>query len=866
MSCRNSRLSSALVTFARDMTGLQDVQILALNHALMREGAHTPLDPTAWGTLIDRVEAEFRTGTLRIRPGSSDPSSRLQAARTESPDAGRAYAAERLLRRAELAQTANTTHLEAMARRAGMTMDQINREFTTHFATATADARVHASPAFIAAWNRNPSHANLFVDRRSMFVYEQLEAQHPAMVPETRQAVTREAVNHSAVFAEMGYDPETCRLECVMHSNLDRVYAYRMTPTEYEEFVSTRSLGSYFARHIRGNDNYAYATQEEADAAATVTRCLTCGQFAAPGHSCPVPGSPTSIASDVAAATILASLTAQRTAAALPTPVAVAAPVAVPAPVAAALDTRGTVRDGLVAGALPVVTFSRTTRYATPNVSLRSAGLGRLRTEARANGDVLTEVQATVRPGYNVVSGLVQIHSNAPRRGYVVTPDMLTGTTRHLRCSCAAYRTDYRCEHTDAVYAGMTTLLNQTQLEVNAARAAAATATAGVAAGYTSSVASTAASTAAFVPLGTSFTDSPDEFQGLYAEARAKQVEYKAAIARGETAEYPVPYLTDNVFGGMAKRGSGRGVGIEIEYAFPRTMSASAMQAAKTRIGVELYAAGLTRTERQGGYGASHGWTRDHHARGWSYESDPTTGGRDDASGGEIVSPIMYDEPDTWQNIKTITEIINRNGAISSKGSGMHVHVGVGDYNHRVENHTRLMNAFADSEDLMYRLSSNPERGSHRGPSWCAPNSAPSSAYTDVGAVRRNNNSHNIGINMQSVAGRGGDHIEIRTFDSTLNPAVMQAQMAVAVYVAQGATRAETATSTGPTATRARLGTRYAANPTRAAQTGDAWNASTLPVRAFLDKFVPGNGGAATENPQVRQLAALFAITKWQKR
>ena len=60
------------------------------------------------------------------------------------------------------------------------------------------------------------------------------------------------------------------------------------------------------------------------------------------------------------------------------------------------------------------------------------------------------------------------------------------------------------------------------------------------------------------------------------------------------------------------------------------------------------------------------------------------------------------------------------------------MHVGVADYDHTVENHARLLSAFKEHEDTLYRLAQNPERRAHRGTQWCSPNMAPSGPYANT--------------------------------------------------------------------------------------------------------------------------------------
>lgn len=862
MSCRNSRLSSAIVTFARDMTGLADNQVLALNHALMQEGANYSSDTETWNRSIDHVINEYRADRLRISGRSRDPLSRLESARTETPDAGRIYAAERLLARATAAATANEEYLTNYARDTGVTYQDAQQQFATAFAEATDDASRHASTEFVTAWNADANHASLFVDRRSLIAYETLERARnlTTSTSDARLTVIRQRV-HSTAIAEMGWDAETGHTEIVLHSNPDRVYSYRMTREEYQEFRDAPSLGSHYARNIRNNPSVHYSSVEEAEAASMRRRCATCGQFAASVHSCIVPGSREAHEAELHAILERAQ-----------------APQEV-IDSAVAASARGPRRPAAAATiapeASPVRTIPRghTVQYFDDTAYMRMAGITRLQSEAR-RGDIRFHVHGAINTQDNdpyarhVISGQVQMHYNGRGRGYVITdfePDGSQG--RSLQCDCEDYRRDYRCEHTQNLIASLNRVASGTTAATQAAASAGvAQVSPQLAAEYQASLAATTAGAAAFTPVATSFEADPAIFQGMYEEARAKREAYRAALTAGDTtAEYPVPYIRDNAFGGLASRESGRGFGIEIEYGFPNTMSYEQQREARRAIGRELYAEELTRSETQGGYGASHGWVRDHHARGWSYEDDGTTSDRENNAGGEIVSPIMYDEPETWQNIEKITAILARNGAVPTRGAGMHVHVSAGDYDHRIENHNRLLSAFAENEDLIYRLSTSPDRGRHRGTGYCRPNPAGSAPYTQLATARRAHTGHHLGLNLQSVAGSTSDHVEFRSMDSTLNPAVMQAQIGMAVYLAAGATRPGTA-DLNPSANHTPVGSRLDANPTRENLTGDAWNESTASFRRFIDRFVPGNGVDESENPRIRQMVSLFASTKWQRR
>ena len=336
-----------------------------------------------------------------------------------------------------------------------------------------------------------------------------------------------------------------------------------------------------------------------------------------------------------------------------------------------------------------------------------------------------------------------------------------------------------------------------------------------------------------------SYLAHPEAFQRVYQQARDR-------IAAGQDA---VPFMTEDATGGLGARGTGRGFGVEIEFDFPPGMSPEERRQAKTAIGRDLRAAGLTRTANQRGYHAAAGRGYSDAPNGWSFENDATVAG-------EIVSPIMYDEPRSWENLRQVTEIVRRHGGIASARTGGHVHVGLHDYDHTVENHSRLMRTTAAYEDVLFRLAANPERGEHRGTSWCRPNTVPADGYADVSAARARNLGHGLAVNLQHVNGRASDHAEFRMWDGSLDPAVIQTQIKVSLGLVDCALRTARTPDAVPAGTRHQLG-HHRRQFGRRRQSGEAWRASTHSFRDLADRLFT--------RPQDRdQATALFAVTRWQ--
>ncbi|WP_439681461.1 amidoligase family protein [Embleya sp. MST-111070] len=340
--------------------------------------------------------------------------------------------------------------------------------------------------------------------------------------------------------------------------------------------------------------------------------------------------------------------------------------------------------------------------------------------------------------------------------------------------------------------------------------------------------------------VAVSYTNDFDAFQTAYDQARQRQ-------ATGLT---PVPFLTENATGGLGAREGGRAFGVEIEFDFPTAMSGTAQAEARLAIARDLHTAGIAADARLYGWHASARSGYTDAANAWRLESDATVAG-------EIVSPILYDEPQTWANLAAVCAIVRSHGAVASARTGGHVHVAVPDFDHTVGNHNRLIETVGAYEDVIYRLAQNPASSRHRGLEWCHPNRIPSSPYTSVGSVRENNNSHHVGLNFQSVTGRGSDHAEFRMWDGSLDPGVIQAQVNLSLGLANTALREA---GTSAPLVRAPVGSQRAALAREGLLgrrlSGDRWRESTASFRSLADRIFSRGENRA-------QAAALFAATRW---
>jgi hypothetical protein len=850
MTCRDSALSSVMITFARDMSGLEDSQVLGLYHELMREheASDTETSPEQLqfqqNRVLEAIETRHANGDLQLSGQSQSPARRLRRAADETPDAGRLHAANRIVSRAQRAAHAHDAYLQQYSTTLGTNVESATFEFWHHFHAASASSNMQPSEGFRRSWLGNAAHTHLPVDRRTLYAYEQMEvtrAMSEMAAETTRPAVQRRVVppEESTAIAEIGYDPLGGRLEIVMRSS-DRVYAYRMTPEEWSEMENSGSLGRYYTSHVRGSADHRYANADEAAAASVHHQCATCGQFVAlAGHHCPPHGSEESLERDMRAAVERA----RRNAAGPNAPVVGVEPHDLPS--------------------------SRTRRYGSGEGLLTVPTISGLRNNARQHVLVSVPVTATypnaaADNSVASVTGRVLVEFNGNGAGYaVMTDNDTTNSHNQLQCTCDEYRANYRCPHINATVADLGGLLSGDE----PLRGIADNVTDDVAALSAAADADVAAARAGYQPRVASFADNPELFQEEYAAARQRREAYREAQNDGtvSTVDYPVPYdRSAGALGGLCTRESGRGFGVELEYSFPYDMSYDDIIAANHRIGQELYDLGLTDTTRQKEYGATHGRPPVfQHARGWSFEEDPSTSGGNFRQGGEIVSPVCFDEAETWTNLEAVCEVIRRHGGTASSNAGAHVHVGAGEYDHTISNHNRLLANYSQYEDLLWRLSTNPDSRNHR-PSYPynAPNHIPSSPYTTVSAAQREHSGHDLALNLASMDGSAQkDNVEWRMMDSSLRPEVLQAQILIAASVTAAASR-ETG-NPRPNQNRTPVGTALRANPDRTALTGERWHAQTQSVREFIDRFIPG--GTDDGATRARQIVSLFAMNRWQR-
>ncbi|MGR6917769.1 hypothetical protein ACU635_26310 [[Actinomadura] parvosata] len=321
---------------------------------------------------------------------------------------------------------------------------------------------------------------------------------------------------------------------------------------------------------------------------------------------------------------------------------------------------------------------------------------------------------------------------------------------------------------------------------------------------------------------------------------------YDQAVARGLTGEDVIPYLYENATASLGARDGGRGFGLEIEYDLP----GGVMTDRALAIPRALHEAGLTADASAHAY---------HTSKDRGYRSGPP-GGRglwllekDSTVLGELVSPILYDEPETWENLRLACEIIRAHGGVASVRTGGHIHVSTHDYDHIVANYTSVLDYAGRHTDTLYRLGHNPEQEGHRGQKWCRPHLPPSAGYSSIAQVTGVHGRESA-VNTFGVAGRPTDHIEFRMWDGSLDPAVIQSQVKVSLALVEAAFRNATLDLPPNDGRHDALGAHAGLRPLGSA--ADATPEGSLSFRRLMDELF---WRAADKE----QLTALYAITRW---
>ncbi|WP_415348395.1 amidoligase family protein [Clostridium perfringens] len=209
----------------------------------------------------------------------------------------------------------------------------------------------------------------------------------------------------------------------------------------------------------------------------------------------------------------------------------------------------------------------------------------------------------------------------------------------------------------------------------------------------------------------------------------------------------------------------------------------------------ELYDLGIVSAPRRLNYHSSS------EAGKWKVERDGTVSLG--ITGGEIVSPVLKDTPETWRQIETICRIAKRHGARIDERCGGHVHIGMAKLDTARQRWRRFFKTIEVYEDCIYRAAGG-DLGIIREDALCyaKPFSerAAESKYIhfnmdnddDVRNMARiiSEGNRYYGINLTNIASNRAPTVEFRHFNGSLNPNQIQANIKMAAGIINASEKA----------------------------------------------------------------------------
>lgn len=217
----------------------------------------------------------------------------------------------------------------------------------------------------------------------------------------------------------------------------------------------------------------------------------------------------------------------------------------------------------------------------------------------------------------------------------------------------------------------------------------------------------------------------------------------------------PVEYgsVTNGFLSTSGDEPNARGFGVEIEFS----------NADLDTVADALNEAGLSDSDYAHAY-HSEGYDS------WKVEDDCSVGG-------EVVSPILYDNEESWRQVEKACQIIREHGGEATAMGGGHVHIGVPHVNNDIIRKT--FSATVAHQDVIRRLSTDPNRGTHR--------TTHSNDYTQPFREDHVSRVYGQNYNLQFSLGRsqmmnfGNDNtMEFRDPDGSIDPGHIQTQVMMA--------------------------------------------------------------------------------------
>lgn len=250
--------------------------------------------------------------------------------------------------------------------------------------------------------------------------------------------------------------------------------------------------------------------------------------------------------------------------------------------------------------------------------------------------------------------------------------------------------------------------------------------------------------------------------------------------------------------------------------------------------------------------------------RNWVLERDGTVSG-------ELVSPILTDNRESWLSLQKAVNALSETGCdVENRSVGGHLHMtsdGLGSDIAAWERLTKIARTF---EDVYFRIGSNSKRKFGRGAlrvhrttgrtthSYSPPLPSTENLLLNTGYMRP-------WLNTSSVNRLGNGHIEFRVFDGSLDMGVLQARARIAAATLRAAKNPETDDILDSLEVMP-IGAHYRAEwwknedgTRKTSLSGEDWKRDTLHIRALSDILFDNNN-------EREMLVTLFALNDWSWR
>lgn len=364
-----------------------------------------------------------------------------------------------------------------------------------------------------------------------------------------------------------------------------------------------------------------------------------------------------------------------------------------------------------------------------------------------------------------------------------------------------------------------------------------------------------------------------DDFQNTYDRAKRQLNVCNTAVPTDESLEQ----VPGAVTGGLGSKETGNSFGLEIELDFPEDSYPYNKREEFARILHEKGIVTYPRVQRWHYRGDSNAYrteTYEKSASNWICEYDQTVDDVGGSRGVEIKSQILFDEPETWENLRTILAVAESLGAKATPRTGLHVNIGGQKFSTTdPAAHLQLIKSAAAYDDLLVRVGHNPDSAdTHRGRRFCSPVN-PNDAYSSRPTVDRalRAATHVPGsahmLNLSHLAGqreraqRSDSRVEWRIFDGvSKEDDVGRVQAAVTMHLGMVKAALDNKEPGQELQhagyNRSRFGRRKL--------NGTEWAESTLPLRKFVSLIESTTDFGA--NPLFReQITSMWARSRWQR-